>query len=70
MSTPMSFDACYRDLVYHDRDMALAALMDKRRTGRRQGEKRARRDMRLCGHCGGRADQGVRDRASLVELLA
>jgi hypothetical protein len=34
MSLPMRFDACYRDLIDHDRDMALATLMDKRRTGR------------------------------------
>ena len=53
MSTPMGFDACYRDLVDHDRDMALATLMDKRRTGRHQGVKRARWDMRLCEPCGG-----------------
>jgi hypothetical protein len=51
MSLPMRFDACYGDLVDHDRDMALATLMDKRRTGRRQGESRARWDIRLCGHC-------------------
>jgi hypothetical protein len=53
MSTPMGFDACYHDLVYHDRDMALAALMHKRRTGGHHEEKRARWDMRLCEHCGG-----------------
>jgi hypothetical protein len=42
MSTPMSFNACCCELVYHDRDMTLAALMVRRRTGRCQGEKWAR----------------------------
>jgi hypothetical protein len=53
MGTPMSVDACYRDLVYHDRDLALSALMDQRRTGRHQGVKRARWVLRRYEHCGG-----------------
>jgi hypothetical protein len=48
-----SLSTCGSDLVFRDRSMAVKVLMDKRRTGRRQGQSRSAWDVEPCACCRG-----------------
>jgi hypothetical protein len=54
MRTPsIDSDSCRGDLVLRDRGAAVKVLMDKRRTGRRQGQKRSGWGIEFCMDCRG-----------------
>jgi hypothetical protein len=49
----MNLSTCGSDLTFWDRLTAVRVLMDKRRTGRRQGQSRSAWDIELCTRCRG-----------------